>query len=253
VPEVRFRVRQEATPATAAARRQILAAFVDASGKSFNTIPGTDASFFDMINATVQQDPATSSLGQHVVAGGANFETPPPMITCEGFKPLPETGAKAFRRKRSGRSRSISARPNPPGSLGGIGFRPYPAKAGSPFCASTVRSNHSSPRNGVRARSKWFGRNCLQGGQPRPFRRGCRCRVPDGLGCNILMESSDAMPHSTRRAFASGAALHSERPSSGQPLIIPSTFAANLSRSNGLVITSMPCSMRPLPTAAFSA
>jgi hypothetical protein len=39
----------------------------------------------------------------------------------------------------------------------------------------------------------------------------------------------------------------------GQRLIIPSTFATNLSRSNGLVMTSMPSSMRPLPTAAFSA
>jgi hypothetical protein len=43
------------------------------------------------------------------------------------------------------------------------------------------------------------------------------------------------------------------RPSSGQPLIILSTFTTNFSRSNGLVMTSMPCSMRPLPTAALSA
>ncbi len=34
--------------------------FVEASGKSFNTIPPSDASFFDMINANVQNEPATS-------------------------------------------------------------------------------------------------------------------------------------------------------------------------------------------------
>jgi len=33
---------------------------VEASGKSFNTIPPTDASFFEMINANVQQEPADS-------------------------------------------------------------------------------------------------------------------------------------------------------------------------------------------------
>jgi hypothetical protein len=34
--------------------------FVEASGKSFNTIPPSDASFFDKINANVQQEPADS-------------------------------------------------------------------------------------------------------------------------------------------------------------------------------------------------
>lgn len=34
--------------------------FVDASGKAFNTIPPSDYSFFEMINANVQQEPATS-------------------------------------------------------------------------------------------------------------------------------------------------------------------------------------------------
>jgi hypothetical protein len=34
--------------------------FVEASGKSFNTIPPTDYSFFEMINANVQQEPADS-------------------------------------------------------------------------------------------------------------------------------------------------------------------------------------------------
>ena len=35
-------------------------AFVEASGKSFNTIPPNDYSFFEMINANVQDEPATS-------------------------------------------------------------------------------------------------------------------------------------------------------------------------------------------------
>src|SRR6185503_13368980 len=35
-------------------------AFVEASGKSFNTIPPNDVSFFEMINANVQDEPATS-------------------------------------------------------------------------------------------------------------------------------------------------------------------------------------------------
>ena len=34
--------------------------FVEASGKSFNTIPPSDYSFFEMINANVQQEPADS-------------------------------------------------------------------------------------------------------------------------------------------------------------------------------------------------
>jgi hypothetical protein len=34
--------------------------FVEASGKSFNTIPPNDFSFFEMINANVQQEPADS-------------------------------------------------------------------------------------------------------------------------------------------------------------------------------------------------
>ena len=34
--------------------------FVEASGKSFNTIPPSDYEFFEMINANVQQEPATS-------------------------------------------------------------------------------------------------------------------------------------------------------------------------------------------------
>jgi hypothetical protein len=34
--------------------------FIDASGKSFNTIPPSDASFFDMVNESVQMQPAAS-------------------------------------------------------------------------------------------------------------------------------------------------------------------------------------------------
>jgi hypothetical protein len=132
--------------------------FVEASGKSYNTIPPSDFSFFEMINANVQQEPADSydpelagqlaaigivkgkpfnpdarmkkiltdaaavgnaagrslnwrfSLahpdwayypdsmwGNMLWQGGANFETPPPMITKEGyFKPLPPTGARTL-------------------------------------------------------------------------------------------------------------------------------------------------------------
>ncbi len=130
--------------------------FVDASGKSFNTIPPNDFSFFEMINANIQREPADSyhpelagqlaaigivkgkpfnpdgrmrkiltdaaavgnaagralnwrpgeSLGwayypgsawsNMLWQGGANFETPPPMLTKEGFKPLPPTGARTL-------------------------------------------------------------------------------------------------------------------------------------------------------------
>jgi hypothetical protein len=129
---------------------------VEASGKSFNTIPPSDVSFFDMINAAIQQEPADSynpELAGQLAAigiakgkpfnpdarmrkimtdaaavgnaagralnwranevagwsyypgsgwtnalweGGANFETPPPMLTPEGFKPLPPTGARTL-------------------------------------------------------------------------------------------------------------------------------------------------------------
>jgi hypothetical protein len=131
--------------------------FVEASGKSFNTIPRSDAAFFDMINANVQQEPADSydrelagqmaaigivkgkpfnpdarmrkiltdaaaagnaagrvlnwrpresldwayypgsSWSSMLWQGGYTFETPPPMITKEGFfKPLPTTGARTL-------------------------------------------------------------------------------------------------------------------------------------------------------------
>ena len=130
--------------------------FVEGSGKSFNTIPPNDFSYFEMVNELVQLEPATSFnpelLGQLAAIGivkgkpfnpdarmkkiltdaaavgnaagralnwraseypgwayypgsmwanmlwqgGYNFETPPPMITKEGFKPLPPTGARTL-------------------------------------------------------------------------------------------------------------------------------------------------------------
>jgi hypothetical protein len=131
--------------------------FVEASGKAFNTIPPSDYSFFEMINANVQDQPADSyntelagqlaaigivkgkefkpddrmkkiltdaaavgnaagrvlnwrpkdslawtyypdsSWANMLWQGGANFETPPPMITKEGlFDPLPPTGARTL-------------------------------------------------------------------------------------------------------------------------------------------------------------
>jgi hypothetical protein len=132
--------------------------FVEATGKAFNTIPPSDYTFFEMINANVQQEPAisydvelagqlaaigivkgkpfnpdantkriltdaakfgdatgrvlnwryadihpdwlyyeNSMWGSMLWEGGANFETPPPMITKEGkFKPFPPTGARTL-------------------------------------------------------------------------------------------------------------------------------------------------------------
>jgi hypothetical protein len=131
--------------------------FIEASGKSFNTIPPSDFGFFETINANVQQEPADSynpelagqlaaigivkgkpfnpdarlrkiltdaaavgnaagrvlnwrpsaaldwtyypgsSWANMLWQGGANFETPPPEITKEGyFKPLPPTGARTL-------------------------------------------------------------------------------------------------------------------------------------------------------------
>jgi hypothetical protein len=48
------KVRLEANPPVPATK------FVEASGKSYNTIPPSDFSFFEMINANVQQEPAGS-------------------------------------------------------------------------------------------------------------------------------------------------------------------------------------------------
>lgn len=134
--------------------------FVEATGKSFSTIPPSDASFFEMIDKNVQEEPADSynkelagqlaAIGiargkefkpdermQKILAdaaavgnaasralnwrantvpgwayyagsgwsnmlweGGANFETPPPMIGPDGsFKPLPPTGATTLNSK----------------------------------------------------------------------------------------------------------------------------------------------------------
>ena len=46
--------------------------------------------------------------------------------------------------------------------------------------------------------------------------------------------------------------MHS-RPSTRQPLIIPLTLATSLSRANGLVMISMPCSIPSLPATTLSA
>jgi hypothetical protein len=131
--------------------------FAEASGKSFNTVPPNDFSYFEMVNDLVQMEPATSFdielLGQLAAIGivkgkpfkpdarmkkiltdaaavgnaagrafnwyaseypgwsyyprsmwasmlwegGYNFETPPPMITKDGFfKPFPPTGARTL-------------------------------------------------------------------------------------------------------------------------------------------------------------
>jgi len=130
--------------------------FIEASGKSFNTIPPNDFSFFEMVNELVQMEPATSfnaELSGQLAAigivkgkpfnpdarmkkiltdaaavgnaagrlmnwqaadypgwayypnsmwanmlwqGGYTFETPPPMVTKEGIKPFPPTGARTL-------------------------------------------------------------------------------------------------------------------------------------------------------------
>jgi hypothetical protein len=48
------KVRLEVNPRVPATK------FVEVSGKSYNTIPPSDFSFFEMINANVQQEPADS-------------------------------------------------------------------------------------------------------------------------------------------------------------------------------------------------
>jgi hypothetical protein len=93
--------------------------FVEASGKSFNTIPPSDASFFDKINANVQQEPADSynvelagQLAAIGIAKGKPFNpdermrkifadaAAPPTISADGlFKPLPPTGARSLNSK----------------------------------------------------------------------------------------------------------------------------------------------------------
>lgn len=144
-------VRLEANPAIPPTK------FVEGSGKSFNTIPPNDFSYFETVNKLVQLEPATSFdpelLGQLAAIGivkgkpfspdarmkkiltdaaavgnaagrtfnwrgsdvpgwsyypnsmwanmlwegGFNFETPPPMITKDGFfKAFPPTGARTL-------------------------------------------------------------------------------------------------------------------------------------------------------------
>jgi hypothetical protein len=130
--------------------------FLEASGKSFNTIPPNDFSYFEMVNELVQMEPATSfnpevsgqlaaigivkgkpfkpdarmkkiltdaaavgnaagrmlnwqaadypgwayypnsSWASMLWQGGYTFETPPPMVTKEGIKPFPPTGARTL-------------------------------------------------------------------------------------------------------------------------------------------------------------
>jgi Uncharacterized conserved protein len=130
--------------------------FVEGTGKSFNTIPPNDFSFFEMTNELVQMEPATSLdpelLGQLAAIGivkgkpfkpdarmkkiltdaaavgnaagralnwrsaeypgwayypksmwanmlwqgGYTFETAPPMVTKEGIKPFPRSGARTL-------------------------------------------------------------------------------------------------------------------------------------------------------------
>jgi hypothetical protein len=130
--------------------------FIEVSGKSFNTIPPSDYTFFEKINALVQEEPAGSldiELAGQLAAigivkgkpfapdarmkkiltdavnvanatartlnlnpresegfayypgsgwinplflGGYTFETPPPLLTPEGIKPFPPTGARTL-------------------------------------------------------------------------------------------------------------------------------------------------------------
>ena len=130
--------------------------FVEGSGKSFNTIPPNDFSYFEMVNELVQMEPATSPnielagqlaaigivkgkpfnpdarmkkiltdaaavgnaasralnwrladypgwayypnsmWGNMLWQGGYDFQTPPPLVTKEGIKPFPPTGARTI-------------------------------------------------------------------------------------------------------------------------------------------------------------
>ena len=130
--------------------------FIEATGKSFNTIPPNDYTFFEKLNALVQEEPADvldpelmgqiasigivkgkpfapdarmkkiltdaaavgtatarmlnlspresegyayypgSSWTNMLFVGGFEFETPPPMVTKEGIKPYPVTGARTL-------------------------------------------------------------------------------------------------------------------------------------------------------------
>ncbi len=130
--------------------------FIECSGKAFNTIPPSDYTFYEKINALVQEEPADvldpELMGQIAAigivkgkpfapdarmkkiltdaanvasatartlnmnprpsegfayypgsnwfnwlwVGGYNFETPPPMVTKEGIKPFPSSGARTL-------------------------------------------------------------------------------------------------------------------------------------------------------------
>jgi hypothetical protein len=131
-------------------------AFVEGSGKAFNTIPPSDFGFFELLNELVQSEPAgttdvelmgqlaaigivkgqpfepdermrrvlteaaavgaatsralvfdprpsegfayydDSAWGISLWVGGYSFETPPPLVTKDGIKPLPPTGARTL-------------------------------------------------------------------------------------------------------------------------------------------------------------
>jgi hypothetical protein len=130
--------------------------FIECSGKSFNTIPPNDYTFYEKLNALVQEEPADaldpelagqmaaigivkgkpftpdarmkkiltdavnvanatartlnmnprasegfayypgSNWFNWLFVGGYEFETPPPMVTKEGIKPYPSTGARTL-------------------------------------------------------------------------------------------------------------------------------------------------------------
>lgn len=134
---------------------------IDASGKSFNTIPPSDYTFYEMLNKLVQEEPLNtldpelmgqieaigivkgkpfapdarmkkiltdavnvanatarmlnfnpreseefyyyenSSWLNMLFVGGYNFETPPPMLSKDGFKPFPPTGARKLNSRTS--------------------------------------------------------------------------------------------------------------------------------------------------------
>ena len=134
---------------------------IEASGKSFNTIPPSDYKFYEMLNKLVQEEPLNtldpelmgqieaigivkgkpfapddrmkkiltdaanvanatarmlnfnpsesegffyyenSSWINMLFVGGYNFETPPPMLTKEGFKPFPPSGSRKLNSRTS--------------------------------------------------------------------------------------------------------------------------------------------------------
>jgi hypothetical protein len=62
------------------------------------------------------------------------------------------------RHVQTGPRSCILLRPNPPGPTATNGFRQTRRRARARYCASTIRSNPSSPNNGGRAKSNWSNR-----------------------------------------------------------------------------------------------